>query len=36
MEAWLGAARRVENTLPEGSNWDGKDGPDDPVAGAPR
>ena len=34
MEAWLGAARRVENTLPEGSNWDGRDGAEDTAAGA--
>jgi L,D-transpeptidase ErfK/SrfK len=27
MDAWLGAARRVENTVPEGSNWDGSDEP---------
>jgi hypothetical protein len=33
MEAWLGAARRVENVLPEGSNWDGRDGTDDATAG---
>jgi L,D-transpeptidase ErfK/SrfK len=25
MDAWLGGARRVENTVPEGSNWDGSD-----------
>jgi L,D-transpeptidase ErfK/SrfK len=25
MEAWLRAARRVENVVPEGSNWDGQD-----------
>jgi L,D-transpeptidase ErfK/SrfK len=36
MEAWLGAARRVENVLPEGSNWDGQDGPASPAAGAPQ
>ncbi len=36
MEAWLGAARRVENAVPEGSNWDGQDGPDVPAASASR
>jgi L,D-transpeptidase ErfK/SrfK len=36
MEAWFGAARRVENVLPEGSNWDGQDGPASPSAGAPQ
>jgi len=32
MEAWLEAARPVENTLPEGSNWDGRDGTGDAAA----
>jgi L,D-transpeptidase ErfK/SrfK len=36
MEAWLDAARRVENSVPEGSNWDGLDGPTAPGAGAPQ
>ena len=31
MEGWLGAARRVENVLPEGSNWDGQDGSTGPA-----
>jgi L,D-transpeptidase ErfK/SrfK len=26
MEAWLAAARHVENVVPKGSNWDGSDG----------
>jgi len=36
MEAWLGAARRVENVVPEGSNWDGQEGPAAAGAGAPQ
>ncbi len=36
MEDWLKSARRVENVLPEGSNWDGRDGPAAPAAGAPQ
>ena len=32
LEAYLGAARRVENAVPKGSNWDGRDEPA-PAAG---
>jgi hypothetical protein len=27
LDSYLASARRVENVLPEGSNWDGDDGP---------
>ena len=36
MEAWLDAARHVENVLPQGSNWDGSDGPAAAAAGTPQ
>jgi L,D-transpeptidase ErfK/SrfK len=36
VEAYLDAARRVENVVPEGSNWDGNDGPAPAGAGAPQ
>jgi L,D-transpeptidase ErfK/SrfK len=34
MAAWLDAARHVENVVPDGSNWDGQDGPVAEGAGA--
>ena len=34
MDAYLGAARRVENVVPEGSNWDGQEAPAAAGAGA--
>ena len=33
-EGYLAAARRVENTLPEGANWDGSDSEDEPAGKA--
>jgi L,D-transpeptidase ErfK/SrfK len=30
-DGYLASARRVENTLPEGANWDGSDGEDEPA-----
>jgi L,D-transpeptidase ErfK/SrfK len=33
-DGYVAAARRVENTLPEGANWDGSDGEDEPAGKA--
>jgi len=34
-DAFLASARHVENTLPPGANWDGRDGDEAVTAGAP-
>jgi len=34
-DAFLASARLVENTLPAGANWDGRDGDGEVTAGAP-
>jgi hypothetical protein len=33
-DAFVAAARQVENTLPAGANWDGRDGDDAESAAA--